>query len=137
VGAGRALRLIADLDQLFESVVQGPDEWDEHRFAEWVTERLDDGEPLGKEPSRLLQQGVRRAQRLQRYWADRPHPPDWRMGVDEALGSAGWRVGLDLARWGLLEDPDPALYAEYARLFQAVKFQPPTETLADFEGRAR
>jgi hypothetical protein len=46
------------------------------------------------------------------------------MRVDETLGSAGWRPGLELAEWGMAADPDPELFEEYAERFRAVNFTP-------------
>lgn len=134
--ASRTLGLITDIDGLYASVAMAPDEWDEYRFAEWTAEHLG-ARPLDKEPVRLFKQGIRRAQRLQKYWMGRDAgPSDWRQRVDEALGSAGWKPALELARWGLEQDPDEALYEEYAARFQAVEFQPPSERLEDFETKA-
>lgn len=46
------------------------------------------------------------------------------MRVDESLGSAGWRPGLELAEWGMAADPDPELFEEMAERFRAVNFTP-------------
>ncbi|MBT8217962.1 MAG: hypothetical protein KJO17_14010 [Acidimicrobiia bacterium] len=125
------VRLLQDLDRLYEAVVTDPDAWDDQAFADWLDGALGDGEALDREALKIVRRAVRRAQRLQRAWADRPDgPADWRMRVDETLGSAGWRPGLELAEWGLAADPDPDLYAEYADRFRAVNFTP---VIADFE----
>lgn len=135
--SSRTLGLLADLDGLFASVAMAPGEWDEYRFAEWAAEHIGSREPLANEPVRLVKKGIRRAQRLQDYWSGRDGgPADWRQRVDEALGSTGWKPGLDLARWGLENDPTEELYDEYRLRFQAVEFQPPVEQFADFQQRA-
>ena len=123
--AGRALRLLEELDGLFERVVLDPGDWDDDSFAEWMEGTLGDGDVIDREAAKVVQRAVRRARRLQRYWLARDDgPADWRVRVDEALGSAGWRPGLDILEWGLSIAPDPELFAAYAERFRAVKFTP-------------
>jgi hypothetical protein len=113
------------MDGLFEGVVLHPDAWDEQAFAEWMEGAIGDGESLDREALKIVQRTVRRAQRLQRYWAARTDgPDDWRMRVDETLGSAGWRPGLELAEWAMATDPEPELFDEMADRFRAVNFTP-------------
>lgn len=127
------LGLLEALDRLFESVVMDPEDWDDGTFGDWMNTAVGDGEPLDREAGKILHRGVRRAQRLQRYWAARTDGPgDWRMRVDETLGSAGWRPGLELAEWALETDPDPELYEQYAERFRAVNFTPPAVTYEEW-----
>ena len=119
------LGLIKEIDGLFESVTLEPDSWDETAFADWLEARSQDSEALDREAVKIVQRAVRRSQRLQRYWlAKQTGPADWRMRVDEALGSAGWRPGLDLAEWGMRVHPDPELFDEMGRRFRATNFRP-------------
>lgn len=119
------LGLLAAIDRLFESVVMEAGVWDDQAFAEWVEEAVGDGESLDREAVKIVRRAVRRAQRMQRYWDGRADgPEDWRMRVDETLGSAGWRPGLDLAEWGMVADPDPVLFEDMADRFRAVNFAP-------------
>lgn len=123
--ARRALELLSSIDRLFEQVVLDPNIWDDRAFADWMEGVIGDGESLDREALKIVQRSVRRAQRLQRYWASRPDgPEDWRMRVDETLGSAGWRPGLELAEWGMAADPDPELFEEMTERFRAVHFVP-------------
>ena len=123
--AGRALQLLEELDRLFERVVLDPEGWDDEAFAEWMEVALSDDGVMDRDAAKVVQRAVRRARRLQRYWASREDgPSDWRVRVDESLGSAGWRPGLDILEWGLSLDPDPELFAAYAERFKAVKFVP-------------
>ena len=123
--AGRTLGLIQSLDGLFEEVVLRPDDWDDRAFGDWMESVVADGESLDRDALKILQRGVRRAQRLRRHWTGRTDgPPDWRMRVDEVLGSAGWRPTLELAEWGMSLDSDPELFTEMARRFRAVNFAP-------------
>ena len=123
--AGRALDLLRSFDRLFEDVVMSAGEWDERAFSDWLETAIGDGESLDREAAKIVTRAVRRAQRLQRYWAGRADgPQDWRMRVDGTLGSAGWRPGLELAEWGMAADPDPELFVEYAERFRAVNFTP-------------
>ena len=121
----RALHLLEELDLLFERVVLDPGDWDDETLAEWMDGVFCEGEMSDREAAKAVQRAVRRAHRLQRYWAAREDGPgDWRARVDEALGSAGWRPGLDILAWGLSVDPNPELFAAYAERFRAVKFVP-------------
>ncbi|MBT8164187.1 MAG: hypothetical protein HKO63_04765 [Acidimicrobiia bacterium] len=123
--AGRTLDLLRSFDRLFEGVVMSAGEWDERAFSDWLEAAIGDGESLDRQAAKIVTRAVRRAQRLQRYWAIRTDgPEDWRMRVDETLGSAGWRPGLELAEWGMAVDPDPELFEEYSERFRAVNFTP-------------
>ena len=119
------LGLLREIDELFESVTLEPDTWDEAAFVDWIEARSEDSESLDREAVKIVKRAVRRSQRLQRYWlAKETGPADWRMRVDEALGSAGWRPGLDLAEWGMRAHPDPELFDELGRRFRATNFRP-------------
>ena len=136
--ARRALELLRSLDRLFESVVLDPVDWDDRMFADWMESHLGDGESLDREALKIVTRAVRRAQRLQRYWAARPEgPEDWRMRVDETLGSAGWRPGLELAEWGMAINPDPELFSEMAERFRAVNFTPLAVTYEEWTAADR
>ncbi len=123
--AGAVLLLLEEIDELYASVTMQPDAWDETAFSDWLESRSLDSEGFDREAVKILHRAVRRSQRLQRYWAARGEgPADWRMRVDEALGSAGWRPGLDLAEWGMRAAPDPELFDELGRRFRATNFRP-------------
>lgn len=131
----RAVELLGSLDRLFESIVLDPHVWDDRSFADWMESNLGDSESLDREAVKIVTRAVRRAQRLQRYWVSRPDgPEDWRMRVDETLGSAGWRPGLELAEWGMAVDPDPELFEEMAERFRAVNFTPLSVTYEEWIG---
>lgn len=137
--AGAVLSLLTEIDDLYASVTLKPDAWDDAGFAEWMEARSFNMERLDREAVKIVQRAVRRSQRLQRYWVEKGEgPADWRMRVDEALGSAGWRPGLDLAEWGMRADPDPELFDELGRRFRATNFRPLSvsydEWLADSAG---
>ncbi len=125
--------MLGSLDRLFESVVLDPHVWDDRSFADWMESNLGDGESLDREALKIVTRAVRRAQRLQRYWVSRPEgPEDWRMRVDETLGTAGWRPGLELAEWGMAIDPNPELFEEMAERFRAVNFTPLSATYEEW-----
>lgn len=134
--SGRVVGLLHSIDALFASVVMEPAAWDEQAFGEWLESAVGEGEGLDRDAVKILQRAVRRAQRLRRNWEGRPDgADDWRMRVDETLGSAGWRPGLELAEWAMRTDPDPELFQEYAERFRAVNFTPPAMTYNDWTGR--
>ncbi len=119
------LELLESIDHLYESVVVDGSLWDEAAFADWLEAAIADGESLDRDAIKIIQRAVRRAQRLQRHWASRLEgPADWRIRVDDSLGSAGWRPGLELAEWGMAVDPDEELFVELANRFRAVNFTP-------------
>ncbi|MGI9646895.1 MAG: hypothetical protein ACR2OI_00080 [Acidimicrobiia bacterium] len=123
--SSRVIGLLTAFDRLFEAVVMEPGAWDDQAFGDWVEDAVGDGESLDREALKIVRRAVRRAQRLQRYWEKRAEgPQDWRMRVDETLGSAGWRPGLELAEWGMAADPDPELFEQMADRFRAVNFSP-------------
>lgn len=135
--AGRALELLGAFDRLFEGAVLDPSSWDDRAFAEWMEAVILDGESLDRDALKIVRRAVRRAQRLQRYWLQRAEgPDDWRMRVDETLGSAGWRPALDLAEWGMERDPEPELFAEMAERFRAVNFTPLPLTFEEWVQRS-
>ena len=119
------LALLREMDDLYASVTLEPGSWDDAAFADWVEARSQDAATLDREAVKIVKRAVRRSLRLQRYWlAKQTGPEDWRMRVDEALGSAGWRPGLDLAEWGMRTHPDPELFEELGRRFRATNFRP-------------
>ena len=123
--SGKVLGLLSAFDRLFEAVVMAPGSWDDQALGDRVEEAIGDGESLDREAVKIVRRAVRRAQRLQRYWdGSDDGPEDWRMRVDETLGSAGWRPGLELAEWAMNLDPDPELFEAMADRFRAVNFSP-------------
>jgi len=121
------LRLLAVLDRLYEGAVTDPSTWTEQVIAEAAAEAMNDLEvPPPKSIARPFRVGTRRARRLSDYWADKGSSalPDWRSGVDEALGSRGWEPMLDLAMAGLDAEPSAELFEEVQARFRLVHFQP-------------
>jgi hypothetical protein len=115
------------IDDLWRQSVQTPLAVDDTFLADWMAEAgalL--GPPLPKGPARVLRRAVRDARKLARYWQEHDPTalPDWRNGVDEALGAAGWEPQLDLVRWSLEESPDAAAFEDVKRRFPAVNFTP-------------
>jgi len=115
--------LLRALDQLYKGAATNPDAWDEAAFAEWLGSALPDNSD--REMARHLRAGVRQAIKLARYWTGKQTgPDDWRVRVDEALGSRAWEPGLAIAELGLNRTPDPELFAEVQRRFRAARFRP-------------
>lgn len=123
--SSRVLELLGSIDRLYEGAVLDADAWDDAAFADWLESALSDSESLDRDAVKIVQRAVRRAHRLQRTWKGRREgPADWRMRVDDTLGSAGWRPGLELAEWGMAADPTQELFDELADRFRAVNFTP-------------
>jgi hypothetical protein len=119
--------VLAAIDELYRRAVEDPGTVDEAWLAAW----LEDTSSLLEPPvdgviARQLRTAARRGARLARYWsqADAAGLPDWRNGVDEALGSAGWRPALEVARRGLELEPTPEAFRDVQERFRAVHFRP-------------
>lgn len=135
---GDPLGVLALADDLFRSAVTDPAAIDDRLLEDWMAEAVSQaGEPLSRQAVRALRRCVRNARKLAAYWADRDRNalPDWRNGVDEALGSTGWEPQLELARQALEADPSPDAFAEVKRLHRAVHFTPWMEGVAFDEYR--
>lgn len=125
--AAAALTCVADLDDLYQRVVEAPDTWDAPALAGWMEDfGSQRAEELDRNTARSVRRAVRQAAKLARYWGARPDArhEDWQSAVDEALGSPGWTPSLDIARQALDAHPDPELYELVAQRFRVVYFQP-------------
>jgi hypothetical protein len=121
------LRLLAVLDRLYEGAVTDPGTWTEQAIVDAAAEAMNDLDAAPpKAVARPFRAGTRRARRLRGYWAEKGPSalPDWRSGVDEALGSRGWEPMLDLAMAGLDAEPSAELFEEVQARFRLVHFQP-------------
>jgi hypothetical protein len=119
--------VLAAIDELYRCAVEAPETVDEAWLAVW----LEDTGSLLEPPvdgvlAKQLRTAARRGARLARHWSQRDpgRLPDWRNGVDEALGSAGWRPALEVARRWLDLEPSPEAFREVKERFRAVHFQP-------------
>jgi hypothetical protein len=71
-----------------------------------------------------MRRAIRTARKLAKYWTehDPDRLPDWRNGVDEALGGQGWQAQLDIMRAALESGPDSELFAQVRQRHRAVHF---------------
>jgi hypothetical protein len=116
----------AAVDDLFRRAVESPDEIDDPVLVDWLADASDSlGPVVSKEDARVLRLAVRLARKLAGYWSERRDAtlPDWRNGVDEALGSRGWEVQLDLVMNALQREPDRGLFEEAKTRFRAARFE--------------
>ncbi len=117
----------AMVDDLFRVAISDPLAVDDVMLAQWLGEAWTVFEPpVPKDPAAVLRKAVRLARKLARYWEEHDPTalPEWRNGVDEALGAFGWEPQLDLVRWSLDESPDAATYEAVKERFRAVHFTP-------------
>lgn len=131
------LALVRSVDELYERAVVDAPSLDDEFLARWLEDIAAAMEPpVDREVARCLRKAARTAGRLSRKWADRDPSslPDWRNGVDEVLGSQGWKVQLDLVLRGLDLEPDRELYEEARERYRAVHF---TEWPVTWEDVAR
>ena len=121
-----ALEAAAAVDALYRQAVESPVAIDDSALAEWLTEVSDLlGPMVAKEDTRLLRRAARTARKLAAYWSthDSATLPEWRNGVDEALGAQGWETALGLIMNGLARDPDAGLFAEAKDRFRNARFE--------------
>jgi hypothetical protein len=119
------LTLVRSVDDLYRRAVVDAGSLDDETLGRWLEDLAAAIEPpVDKEIARCLRKAARTARRLSRKWVERDPSllPDWRNGVDDVLGSQGWRVQLDLAIRGLELDPDRELYEEARERYRAVHF---------------
>jgi hypothetical protein len=119
--------LLGAIDDLYRCAVENPSMVDDEWLAQWLHETAALLEPpVDRVMARQVRTAARRARRLARYWDERdPNVlPDWRTGVDEALGGAAWQPALAIARRGLELEPSPEVFREVQERFRAVHFQP-------------
>lgn len=125
--------LLAALERTYREAVVAPGELSDAALEEAAGEALLSlAEIPSKSIARSFRAGVRRARRLRQYWENRDGSvlADWRLGVDEALGSRGWEPFLELAQLGLEIEPTEDLFHETRRLFRQVHFQPWMEDIS-------
>lgn len=121
-----AIEAAAAVDDLFRRAIESPDEIDDPVLVEWLADASElVGPQVSKEDARVLRLVVRLARKLAGYWSERPGSslPDWRNGVDEALGSRGWEAQLDLIMNALRREPDPGVFEEAKTRFRAARFE--------------
>ena len=117
-----ALDAVRLVDDLYRRAVEDPSAIDDPVLAEWMEQAAETVQG-DREQAKALRRAVRTARKLARYWSDRDTTlPDWRNGVDEALGGRGWAAQLELALNGLDTVPDPELFEEARRLHRSVTF---------------
>jgi hypothetical protein len=126
---GDVMPLVRATDALLEMVAREPESCSEITLAAWLEETLSGMEgPPDRLAAREMRRVARLAARLAKYWsaAERRDrlPDDWRVAVDEALGSRGWQPALALVRLGLDRAPSPELFDEARRRWRQVNFEP-------------
>lgn len=120
-----SLEAAAAIDDLYRRAVEEPESIDDATLLDWLG---DASELLGpvvpKDDGKVLRRVVRSARKLAAYWSDSDRDlPDWRNGVDEALGARAWEAQMDIVMQGLRRDPDPGLFAEAKSRFRAARFE--------------
>lgn len=131
-----ALDAVELVDALYRRAIETPDEIDDASLAEWMEDAF---AAVGhqREQAKPLRVAVRFARKLAaRFGAGVAHLPDWRNGVDEALGSRGWEPQLDLVRHGLAAAPNAELFAAMKARHRAVHFNEWMEGVEYEEWRA-
>jgi hypothetical protein len=121
--------LVHHIDRLYERAVVDAAVVDDGFLADWSETAF---ESIGgdKELAKAIRRAIRTGRKLARYWAERDPAglPDWRNGVDEALGGLGWQAQFDLLLAALNRDPDPMVFEEVKARHRSVHF---TEWMED------
>ena len=121
-----AIKAAAAVDDLYRRAVENADEIDDPVLLDWLSDASDSlGPVVSKEDARVLRLAVRLARKLAGYWTERGGAtlPDWRNGVDEALGSRAWEVQLELVMNALERDASPDLFQAAKIRFRAARFE--------------
>jgi hypothetical protein len=117
------------VDRLYEQTMADPQGCGDAMLSDWLKGALGSVEPPPPgQVARELRRAARLAVKLARYWSDPQHsdrvPGDWRIAVDEALGSRGWNPALSIALVCLDEEPCPELFEQVQRRWRQVHFEP-------------
>lgn len=120
-----AASLLRAVDDLYASVVDEPDRWNEAAFADWTEAVAAEASPSDKSAQRALRQALRKAQRMAVFWAgasdaQRGAALEWQSRVDIASGPPAWRPTLDLAFLALEESPSEESFIEVQERFRLV-----------------
>lgn len=121
-----AIEAAAAVDDIYRRAVESPGDIDDTALVEWLAEASHAlGSVVPKEDARVLRRVVRTTRKLAAYWTERGSAalPEWRNGVDEALGARGWEAQLELVMNALDRTPDAALYEEAKARFRTARFQ--------------
>jgi len=120
-----SLEAAAAIDDLYRRAVEEPESIDDASLLEWLSEASELlGPVVEKEDGKVLRRVVRSARKLAAYWSASDRDlPDWRNGVDEALGARAWEAQLEIVMHGLRRDPDPGLFDEARSRFRAARFE--------------
>lgn len=117
-----ALDAVELVDALYRRAIETPSAIDDSSLAEWMEEAFA-AVSHDRDQAKALRAAVRFSRKLAtRFAAAASHLPDWRNGVDEALGSRGWEPQLDLVRHALSSAPSPELFAAMKERHRAVHF---------------
>ena len=118
-----AASIANDIDDLYRRAIEQPSTLTEPVLMEWA-EVAAESTGHDREQARALRKAVRTSRKLAKYWMERESGrlPDWRHGVDEALGGPGWQAQLDLVRTTLMAAPDPDLFDQVKERHRAAHF---------------
>ena len=137
--SGDPLGVVPLAEDLWRRAVTAAASIDDPALEDWMAEAAATSlQPPSRETARSMRRCVRNARKLSAYWGERDPGslPDWRNGVDEALGSRGWEPLLDLAREALDTNPSPEAFEEVKRLHRMVHFTPWMEGVGFEEWRS-
>lgn len=114
------------VDELYRRAIEEPETVDDGALREWMQEFAETLGRMDKSSMRTARRVVRDSRKLAAYWLalDAASLPDWRNGVDEALGARGWEPQLDIVAMELADRPSPGLFEEMKQRYRAVHFQP-------------
>jgi hypothetical protein len=115
--------LADQIDELYRRAIESPSAIDDPVLAEW-SESAFESTGGDREAAKSLRRAVRTARKLSRYWSTRDPDvlPDWRNGVDEALGGLGWEAQLGVLMAALDTGPDSEIFEAVKARYRQVHF---------------
>ena len=106
-----AASIAAGIDDLYRRAVESPAEVGETMLMEWA-ETTTNETGSDRDQAKVVRRVIRTARKLARYWSEHDSSvlPNWRNGVDEALGGTGRQAQLDTLRFALEQAPNRELF---------------------------
>lgn len=116
--------LLGQCEQLYSDACFQPETLPDSALADWI-DGIAGSMEVDKAVGRELRRVLRATQKLRDFWLAPAEglPPDhgdWRTRVDIGLGTKAWRPLLELARYGLDQQPSDELFDQVKDRFRVV-----------------
>lgn len=117
------MSLVDRVDDLYRTAILDAPSVDDMLLADW-SQSVADSTDTGRAERAAVRKALGTARKLAKYWSERDPGvlPDWRNGVDEALGGLGWKAQLMALEAALEREPDPTTFELLKERHRAVHF---------------